>query len=349
MTKKKTTQKESVQLNLPAKIYFKKKLKCAFSTNEFHFSAGKLDVLAYDRNEKCFHVAEGKLANRTASVGHAVGQLIAYISMLQENGFDFLNRISKEANLFLTDFTNFLENKSIRVCFYIVLPYKQRGEILEPAQLMLGNIGDFGDAIGILSAKKSKCLLDKSAKPISIKIRRKYNPKEFLDSIADKFLSLEIASSFEKRQSQYNNIQFREKNGNPYLHFEVWHKRKRKADKYHNFEVAFHLEWGVSWQKNVRTAKRASRIRRKMAQARGILKKKNYDFKYQPKWGEAWSKVYIERKSKSGVLDADFLDDILEHLKVLSETLTPMLNKINWGRTRKKEQEEQANEVGVKN
>lgn len=345
MAKRKTIQRETVQLNQPAKVYFKKKLKCSFSTNEFSFSAGKLDVLAYDRKEKCFHVAEGKLASRTASVGHAVGQLITYISMLQENGFDFLNRISKEANLYLTDFADFFENQSIKVCFYIVLPYEQRNKILDSARLMLCNIGDFGDAIGILSASKNKCLLDKYAKPISIKIRRKYNPKEFIDAIGDKFLTLKIARSLEKRQSQNNNVvNFREKDGNPYLHFEVWQKRKRKNDPYYTFEIAFHLEWGVSWQKNARTAKRARKIRRKMAESRRILKKHGYDFKYQPEWGKAWSRLYIYRKTRSLVLDTDFFDDVLEHLNVLAETLTPRLNKINWGKTRKREPDEETEE-----
>ena len=341
MAKNKIVQREAIQLNLPAKVYFKKKLKCVFSTNEFHFSAGKLDVLAYDRKEKCFHVAEGKLAGRIASVGHAVGQLIAYISMLQENGFDFLNRISKEANLYLTDFTDFLEDKSIKVCFYIVLPYEQRNKILDSARLMLSNIGDFGDAIGILSANKSKCLLDKSAKPISIKIRRKYNPKEFIDVIRDKFLALKSARSLEVRQIQNNNnvVQFREKNSDARLHFEVWLRRKLKNIPYYTFEIAFHLEWGTSSQKNKRTAKRANKIRRKMAEAKGILKKQGYDFKYQPKW-KTWSRLYIDRKSKSTMLDADFFDDVFDHLRVLTEILTPRLNKINWGKTRKIEHEE---------
>jgi hypothetical protein len=265
--------------------------------------------------------------------------------MLQENGFDFLNRISKEANLYLTDFTDFFENQSIKVCFYIVLPYEERSRILDPARLMLGNIGDFGENIGILSASKNKCLLDKAANPISIKIRRKYTPREFIAAIRDKFLNIEIARSLEERQTQHNNvIWFREKNGNPYLHFEVWLKRKRKTDPYFTFEIAFHLEWGVSWLKIARTAKRAAKIRRKMVEARGILKKKGYDFKYQRAWGKAWSRLYIDRKTISAVLDANGLDDVLEHLKVLTETLTPSLNKINWGRTRRRELEEDTKE-----
>ena len=77
--------REDQQLNYPVKRYFEKKLKCAVSRSEFKFTAGKLDVLAYDRENKCFHICEGKRASNAASVGHAVGQLIAYMSMIQEN------------------------------------------------------------------------------------------------------------------------------------------------------------------------------------------------------------------------------------------------------------------------
>jgi hypothetical protein len=90
--------------------YFEKKLKCAVARNEFQFSAGKLDVLAYDRANKCFHICEGKRSSNVASVGHAIGQLIAYISMIQEGGYDFLDRISKEERLGLRDFTAFIKN-----------------------------------------------------------------------------------------------------------------------------------------------------------------------------------------------------------------------------------------------
>ena len=44
-------QKEDAQLNRPAKNYFEKKLKCDFSKVGFTFSAGELDVLAYDRKK----------------------------------------------------------------------------------------------------------------------------------------------------------------------------------------------------------------------------------------------------------------------------------------------------------
>jgi len=74
----------------------------------------------------------------------------------------------KGANLYLTDFVEFLKVKSIKVCFYIVLPEKQRHRILGPALLVLGNVGDFGANIGVLLADKRRCKLEKSANPIDV-------------------------------------------------------------------------------------------------------------------------------------------------------------------------------------
>lgn len=331
--------REDKQLNYPTKRFFERKLKCSFSTSEFRFSAGKLDVLAYNREQKCFHVSEGKLANRTASVGHAIGQLIAYISMLQEDGFDFLNSISKEANLHLTDFTEFLESKTIKVCFYITLPSKQKDKILEPAKLMMNNIGDFGNKIGILFSNGKKCQLEKIAIPINIVIRKKYKRDEFISVIRDKFLNYDIAKILEIRD--YNNpniVQFKEKNGNPGLHFEVWSKKKLRKDKNYLFEIAFHLEWAEAWLKDAATGKRANKIKKQMHLAQRTLKRKGLDFKYNAKWGKAWSKVYTTIKTKTTTLDDEELDDILFNLKSLTEALLPGLVKIKWGRkTNRKE------------
>jgi len=336
--------RESITLNTPAKKWFERKLKCNFSTTEFHFSAGKLDVLAYDRDNKCFHVAEGKLANRVSSVGHAVGQLVAYISMLQENGFDFLDRISKEANLHLSDFTSFLENKSIKVCFYVILPSEQREKILGPARLMLSNIGGFGDSIGILISSKNKCTLEKPAISINIKIRKTYKRDEFLLTVKDKFLAtIEAAGLVEKTESWANTVQFVErrtddKKSNPFLHFEVWALRKTKHEKVWPFEIGFHLEWAKGWLKDPNTKKRANKIRKEMWQSRAILRKNKFNFHYKEKWGKAWSKLYTNCKTKSNVLDDEALEEMLGKLIALTSVLLPRLNKINWGR-RKKEKE----------
>lgn len=333
--------RESITLNTPAKRWFKRKLKCTFSTTEFHFLAGKLDVLAYNRDQKCFHVAEGKLANRVSSVGHAVGQLVAYISMLQENGFDFLDRISKEANLHLSDFTSFLENKSIKVCFYVILPSEQREKILGPAQLMLRNIGSFGDSIGILISSKNKCSLEKPAIPINIKIRKTYKRDEFLQAIKDKFLATKEATSLEeKAESWTNTVQFVERKvgdrkGNPFLHFEVWAHRKTKHEKAWPFEIGFHLEWAKGWLKDPNTKRRANMIRKAMWQSRTILRKDGFNFHYKGKWGKAWSKLFTFYKTSSEIIDDEALEGVISSLSALTRVLLPKLNKINWGRRKK--------------
>lgn len=329
-------QRENRELNAPAGRFFERKLKCAFSTTEFTFSAGKLDVLAYNRSEKCFHVAEGKLARRIASVGHAVGQLVAYISMLQESGFDFLDRISKEANLYLTDFVEFLESKSIKVCFYIVLPGDQRARMLDPTLLVLKNVGDFGEAIGILFAAGQKCTLVKQARPITVKIRKRYTRDEFLAAIRDRFLATRDRD-FEGASTRSRHlVQFREKEGNSQLHFEVAFHRKKKGESTFSFDTAFHLELAAAWQKDAATLRRANKIRRAMKAAHRILREKDLKFKYQQRWGKAWSRLYMTSRTQGQVLDDEELKKVLEALEALVDTLVPFLRKIDWGRRRKK-------------
>lgn len=333
-------QRENRELNVPAQKFFDRTLGCDFSTTEFRFSAGKLDVLAYSRKDKCFHVAEGKLATRISSVGHAVGQLVAYISMLQESGFDFLNRISKEANLYLTDFVEFLKAKSIKVCFYIVLPEKQRHRILAPALLVLGNVGDFGANIGVLLADKRRCRLEKPANPIDVKIRRRYSRDEFLLAVRDRFQTANQKSGICAIDGPFKSlVQFGETSGNTRLHLELAFQRKRKTDTTYSYETAFHLEWAKAWQKNRQTLRRANKIRAAMKRARGLLKSKGYDFEYQAKWGRAWSRLHINSRTSGDILDDDELERALKQLQALADSLLPLLRKINWGRRRKSDKE----------
>jgi hypothetical protein len=333
-------QRENRELNVPAQKFFDRSLGCDFSTTEFRFSAGKLDVLAYSRKDKCFHVAEGKLATRISSVGHAVGQLVAYISMLQESGFDFLDRISKGANLYLTDFVEFLKVKSIKVCFYIVLPEKQRHRILGPALLVLGNVGDFGANIGVLLADKRRCKLEKSANPIDVKIRRRYSRDEFLAAVKDRFHTANKMKGIEAIDWPSKSlVQFGEVNGNAKLHLELAFHRKKKTDATYSYETAFHLEWAKAWQQDKQTLKRANKIRAAMRTARLKLKADGYDFKYQSKWGKAWSRLHMDTRTPGDILDDDELERALQQLQALADALLPLLRKINWGRRRKSDKE----------
>lgn len=260
--------------------------------------------------------------------------------MLQESGFDFLDRISKGANLYLTDFVEFLKVKSIKVCFYIVLPEKQRHRILGPALLVLGNVGDFGANIGVLLADKRRCKLEKSANPIDVKIRRRYSRDEFLAAVKDRFHTANKMKGIEAIDWPSKSlVQFGEVNGNAKLHLELAFHRKKKTDATYSYETAFHLEWAKAWQQDKQTLKRANKIRAAMRTARLKLKADGYDFKYQSKWGKAWSRLHMDTRTPGDILDDDELERALQQLQALADALLPLLRKINWGRRRKSDKE----------
>jgi len=334
--------REDKQLNYPVKRYFEKKLKCAVSRSEFKFTAGKLDVLAYDRENKCFHICEGKRASNTASVGHAVGQLISYMSMIQENGYNFLNKISEEERLELTDFTTFLENRAINVCFYVGLPEKRKEKLLRPTQLMLSNMGSFGESIGVFFASNKKCELVIPANPISIKIRRTFDRNEYLTEVSRKFFVSPESKGLAKNPTSSHLahcLQIKEEKGNPFLHYEVSISRKKKTDNTRTIQVGFHLEFAKAHLKHERTEKRKRSLESAMLKACKKLKKRGLDFKYQKLWGKRWSRIYTYYKTDQIQLDEKALDDILKLLKILVSFSKPMFNKINWGRLRKQNEE----------
>ncbi len=336
-------QKEDLQLNRPAKDYFRRKLKCIFSRVGFMFSAGELDVLAYDSKNKCFHICEGKRSSNVTSVGHAIGQLIAYMSMIQESGYDFLDRISEEERLSLSDFSTFLENRAINACFYVVLPEARREKLLNPARLMLSNMGEFGASIGIFFASRNKCELVVPAKPISIKIRRVLDKKEFLAEVSRKFFALPESKGLVERRQYFNNcLQIKEDKGNPYLHYEVWTRTAKKTDKSRIVEVAFHLEFAKAHLQHETTEKRKSRLMRVLAVASKQLQKKGVAFKYQAHWGKRWSRLYFSYNINQIEFDDKILEEVVALLKQLVVVSKPLFDKINWGRQRQSEEVQEA-------
>jgi hypothetical protein len=333
-------QKEDTQLNRPAKQYFEQKLKCDFARVGFTFSAGELDVLAYNRKSKCFHIREGKRSSNIASVGHAIGQLIAYISMIQENGYDFLNRISKGERLELTDFSNFLEKKAIRVCFYIILPQHRKDRLLKPARLMLSNLGDFGKSIGIFFASNKKCELEIQATPLDIKIRRDFDREQFFEVLTEQFFDCSESKGLIVQQTNYPFlIKIKEKDGNPYLHFEVGFKKKLKLETKRRIEIGFHLEFAKAHLQDKRGKKRKSALQRVLLGSRKGFSRSDINFRYQLKWGKHWSRVYTIYETPSSVLDDEVLNDVLYRLKLLASSLKPKFDAINWGRKREKPNE----------
>lgn len=327
---------EDVQLNQPTRNYFRDKLKCNFAVTEFSFFAGFLDVLAYNQGEKCFYISEGKRSGNVASVGHAIGQLIAYMSVIQEKGYDFLDKIGKQERLGLSDFSTFLENKAIKVCFFVTLPLEKKEKLLPSAKLMLKNLGDFGSSIGIFFANRNTCELAMPAKPILIKLRKVYSREQFLQEILSKFLSQPFADGLVENKCQWTHlIQIKERGGNPYLHFEVTSHRITKASDCAAFEIAFHLEFAKAHYAHKTTVKRKNKLVKIMRSTQKELAKIDGGFKLKAKWGKNWSKLYsIYTTINKTEFDNEDMAEIMSRLNLLVQYLKPAFDKINWGRIR---------------
>jgi len=337
-------KREDRQINHPVRKYFEKKMKCDVARNEFRFSAGRLDVLAYDRENRCFHISEGKRSSNVASVGHAIGQLVAYISMIQEGGYELLNRISMEERLELSDFANFLENRAIDICFYVALPFEKQDALLAAARSMLSNMGNFGSSIGIFFAASNKCVLAVPAKPLSIKIRKIYRSNnEFFGDIKRKFLSSKESGGIVINPTSYHHlIQFKEKDGNPYLHYEVWLRKMTKWDAFRTIEVGFHLEFAKAHLTSPTTRARKKKLQGAMSRIIKTVKKQDSQFKYERTWGKQWSRLYILHKINSRELDDTTLDRVLASLKILVAQSKPQFDRIKWGRKRSTAETESA-------
>ncbi|HPN54358.1 MAG TPA: hypothetical protein PLB52_00335 [Candidatus Moranbacteria bacterium] len=331
---------EDKQLNQPTKNYFKSKFKCNFSVTEFKFSAGFLDVLAYNQNEKCFYISEGKRSGNVASIGHAVGQLIAYMSVIQEKGYEFLEKITQQERLELEDVSTFLENKAIRACFFVTLPLEKKDKLLPSAKLMLKNLGDFGSSIGVFFANSKKCELGIPAKPLLIKLRKIYTREQILQEILNKFLNQPIAEGLMENRTQFRHmIQIKEKIGNPFLHFEITSKKITKASDKAQFEIAFHVEFAKSHLIHDFTKKRRNKLLKIMKNVQKDLSKSDKIFKLKAKWGKNWSKLYNVYSTTNKIeFDQEDVNEILDRLDLLVSRLKPELDRINWGRIRNNEE-----------
>lgn len=82
------------------------------------------DVVAYDKKEKLFRIIECKLGSHVTTIGHASGQISAYIAVLSdcERERKFINAFTKKVPLRyerLMEATQ--ENTRLRVAFYVAL------------------------------------------------------------------------------------------------------------------------------------------------------------------------------------------------------------------------------------
>ncbi|AIF85298.1 hypothetical protein NTE_03269 [Candidatus Nitrososphaera evergladensis SR1] len=115
--------------------------------------------------------------------------------------------------------------------------------------------------------------------------------------------------------------------GNENIHFEAWFGKKRPF-----IEIGLHIETSKNRNLVILNA-----MKRK---SRQILKELP-DAKFE-RWGRAWTKVYerIDWDGQLKSLDDGLLNELSRKLKLYVDTLKPLLEEINWGKSSKLSQKE---------
>lgn len=93
------------------------------SAREIRVGGCIFDVVAYDKGTRTFRVVECKRVSDARRIGQTFGQATAYVSVVSENGFAFVDALSKKLQM---RFGRWMEGtndgREIRVEFYVALP-----------------------------------------------------------------------------------------------------------------------------------------------------------------------------------------------------------------------------------
>src|SRR6202008_4849375 len=104
--------------------HLKRKAKVVVG-REVKFGRGRLDLVAYDKNEKILKIIEGKLHSRPTSPGRTFGQLVTYLATMRGRIPQFLDAASKKLPMRYGRWMEATSNgKKIRVTFYVALTEK---------------------------------------------------------------------------------------------------------------------------------------------------------------------------------------------------------------------------------
>lgn len=114
------------------------------SAREIRVGGCKFDVVAYDKEQRLFEIAECKLGSAPTVIGHAFGQAAAYCGILSAHGVEFLNAYTKQVNL---KFSRMMEatnqGKHFKVAFYVALEDNacHQVELIRSIKRLIPNIG----------------------------------------------------------------------------------------------------------------------------------------------------------------------------------------------------------------
>lgn len=105
-----------------------------------------LDVVAYDKKQRVFRIVECKLGHCARTIGHAFGQISAYIAVLSalEREKDFIDAFTRKMPLRYGRMMEATRNNTqLRVAFYVALTDGacQNIELIRSLKRLLPNVG----------------------------------------------------------------------------------------------------------------------------------------------------------------------------------------------------------------
>jgi hypothetical protein len=103
--------------------FIKRELGCKFASTNFGFQNIEFDVVGYELESRTFQIVECKKSAKAVEIGHAFGQLLAYKSVLHNNGYEFLNEFFKRAHakVDLDDLIDSVAVRKLTAKFYVGL------------------------------------------------------------------------------------------------------------------------------------------------------------------------------------------------------------------------------------
>jgi hypothetical protein len=230
------------------KSFLKRSLGCHVATENFRFGNVGFDVVGYSPSDSIVHVVECKPGSKPVDIGHAFGQLLAYKSVLAENGYEFLTKFANKVRMKAEDIATAVQEEKLRVKFYVGLSDEacKNVTLIQAMKESLHSVGIMrvkqkGGCRGYLWIRREKDYDICQSEMVLVQVRRVYSHKDFLraverrlkDSLAEtKYSDFETYTLVDKPYGDFEQFWF----GRNQFHFEVT-LRKRKF-----IEVALHLE-----------------------------------------------------------------------------------------------------------
>jgi hypothetical protein len=315
--------KEQRTLVAPLRKYLKKVGKNNPISN-FKIKGGLVDLINYNKVDKTFDIVECKIANNPVRIGQTVGQILTYYSIIADNGRRFFKSVWGQAKDWLTleEEEKILNEKRARIRLYVCFPDKETNKY----RSLLDNLGNTVSVwIGVISVCRGEVKTAREADVLIVPVKAVYNKREFLERLKEDIkegTDRIRVSETPGRVVKFNFV-------HPGIHFEVWFK-KREEDSI-PIEIGLHLELG--------DCRRQERIIKELQRRKKEIKNGLRNATLEG-WGKKvkWYKVYERYPYRDDInrIDEKVLVEVEGKLLRYIRTLRPILQNINWGRSKRR-------------